>query len=172
MRRGRRLRQLTVPSGTNPTVISWRLRNLRSAGFKVVSAPGLLLLAVLGGLGRDHPPTGLHLADLAGVGRPGRALLAVRVQGDLGRTGYFSLVLVSVNPVYPSANLPRVALLPASLAFFGAMAGRRSRVVVRPVVAVVGEAGSAGSMVPQMSKARPACHVVPTVGSTTAGVLL
>ena len=86
--------------------------------------------------------------------------------------GYFSVVLVSVRPAYPSANLPKVALLPASLAVFGAMSRTPLPVVVRPVVAVLGEAGSAGSIVPQMSKASPACHVVPAVGSTTVGVWL
>ena len=86
--------------------------------------------------------------------------------------GYLSLVSVNVNPIYPSANLPRVALLPASLDFLGAMARTPLPVVVRPVVAVDGDAGSAVSMVPQMSMANPACHDVPTVGSTTVGVLL
>ena len=81
-------------------------------------------------------------------------------------------MLVNVNPVYPSANFPRVALLPASLAFLGAMRRTPLPVVVSPVVAEVGEAGSADSMVPQMSKASPACHDVPTVGSTTVGALL
>ncbi len=65
-----------------------------------------------------------------------------------------------------------MALLPASLDVFGATSRTPSPVVVRPVFAVVGEAASAGSVVPQMSNARPACHAVPTVGSTTAGVWL
>ena len=82
-----------------------------------------------------------------------------------------SSVLVNVNPVYPSANFPRVALLPASLEVFGSTRMTPLPVVVSPV-AVLGEAGIAGSMVPQTSKARPACHDVPMAGSTTAGTLL
>ena len=86
--------------------------------------------------------------------------------------GYVNFVLVNVNPVYPSANFPRVALLPASLEVFGATTRTPSPVVVRPVLALEGEAARAGSMVPQMSKERPACQEVPTVGSTTVGTLL
>ena len=73
-----------VPSGTKPTVISWRLANLRSAGFDGREAAGLYQLTVLGGLGRHHPRAGLHLADLAGVRRAGRALLTVLVLGNRG----------------------------------------------------------------------------------------
>ena len=86
--------------------------------------------------------------------------------------GNLRSVLVNVNPVYPSANFPRVALLPASLELFGSTRMTPLPVVVSPVFAVLGEAGIAGSIVPQTSKARPACHDVPTVGSTTAGTLL
>ena len=68
--------------------------------------------------------------------------------------------------------MPRVALLPASLAVLGATSRTPLPVVVRPVVALDGEAASAGSIVPQMSKARAACQVVPTVGSTSVGVWL
>jgi len=86
--------------------------------------------------------------------------------------GYFRVVFVNVRPAYSDANLPRVALLPASLALLGAMSRTPLPVVVSPVVAPVGEGGSAGSMVPQMSKASAACHVVFVVGSTTVGVWL
>jgi hypothetical protein len=83
--------------------------------------------------------------------------------------GYLSEVLVSVRPSYPWANVPRLALFPASLALFGAIFKTPLPVVVRPVLAVLGEAGSACSIVPQTSKASPAFHVVPTAGSTTGG---
>ena len=86
--------------------------------------------------------------------------------------GYLTEVLVSVRPLYPCANLPRVALLPASLAVLGAICRTPFPELVSPVVALAGEAARAGSIVPQMSKARPACHVVVVVGSTTAGVWL
>ena len=80
-----------------------------------------------------------------------------------------SEVLVSVSPGYPSANLPSVALFPASLLVFGAIERTPLPVVVSPVVAVEEEAASAGSMVPQTSKARAAFQVVPTAGWTTVG---
>lgn len=86
--------------------------------------------------------------------------------------GYFNVVLVKVRPVYPSANFPNVALVPASLELFGAILRTPSPVVVRPVFAVDGEAASAGCIVPQMSIASPACHVVPTAGSTTGAIWL
>src|SRR5580693_8017914 len=86
--------------------------------------------------------------------------------------GYFKVVLVSVRLLYPLANLPNVALFPASLELAGAILRTPSPVVVRPVFAVDGDAGNAGSVFPQMSKARPACHVVPTAGSTTGGFWL
>ena len=82
-----------------------------------------------------------------------------------------SSVLDNVNPVYPSANFPRVGLLPASLEVFGEMRMTPLPLVVSPD-AVLGEAGIAGSMVPQTSKARPAFHDVPMAGSTTAAPLL
>ena len=47
----------SVPSGTNPAVISWRFRNLRSAGLAVVAPPVSSSCPVLGGRGRDHPVT-------------------------------------------------------------------------------------------------------------------
>ena len=75
-------------------------------------------------------------------------------------------MLVKVRPLYPSANLPRVALSPASLSVLGATTSTPSPLVVRPVLPEEGDAGNAGCIVPQMSKASAPCQVVPTVGST------
>ncbi len=75
-------------------------------------------------------------------------------------------------PEYPEANLPKVALLPASPAVLGAMTSTPSLAAVRPVVAPLGVAGIDGSIFPQMSKANAACHVCPTVGCTAGAVLV
>ena len=157
-------------SGTNPTVISWRLTNLRSAGLTVVRPPVCSTGRSSVWVDSTHERASTS-PTLPASGVPAAHFSPFLYSGTEA-DGYFSEVLVSVRPSYPSANLPSVALFPASLAVFGAMRRTPLPVVVRPVVAVVGEAARAGSVVPQMSKARPACHVVPTVGSTTVGVLL
>ena len=63
-------------------------------------------------------------------------------------------------------------LVDISVLDFGAMDSTPLPLVVSPVVVDVGDAGSGASVVPQMSKASAACHVVPTAGSTTAAVWL
>ncbi len=130
-----------VPSGTNPTVISWRLSELEVGGLPRRGAPGLVLprlfLAVVVEITHERacttptlPASGVPAAHFS-------PLVYVVALVD----GYFNLVLVNVNPVYPSANFPRVALLPASLEVFGATTRTPLPVVVRPVVALEGDAG-------------------------------
>ena len=158
-----------VPFGTNPIVISWRFKSLRSAGFVGRDAPGLLSSPFFAGLGRDDPRPRLHRRRPCR--RQGCRPRTFRrcCTGTPSTTGSSSLVLVNVNPVYPSANFPRVALLPASLAFFGVMSENPAAGGGRgPSWPMDGEAGSAGCMVPQMSKASPACQEVPTAGWTAA----
>jgi len=158
-----------VLAGTKPTVMSWRLANFRSADFTVVrppacsSSPFFPVLVV-----STHQRASTSPA-LPASGVPVPHFSPFVYRGTLS-DGYFREVFVRVRPVYPSANFPRVALLPASLALLGAICRTPFPELVRPVVALVGEAAKAGSIVPQMSKARAACHVVVVVGSTTAGV--
>jgi hypothetical protein len=161
---------IAVPLGTKPVVISWRLANLRSAGLVVVAPPvssSSWFLEVVVEITQERAWT---MPTLPASGVPVGHFSPLVYAGTLV-DGYPSLVLVNVNPVYPSANLPKVALLPASLALLGSMRTTPLPLVVSPEE-LEGEAGIAASMVPQMSKARPACHDVPMVGSTTVGVLL
>ena len=159
-----------VPDGTKPTVMSWRLTNLRSAGFTelmpLVCTSWLFLVWVV---------TTHHRANtsptLPASGVPAAHFSPFLYSGILA-SGYFSVVLVSVRPWYSLANLPTVALAPASLAFLGAMTRTPLPVVVRPEVELAGDAVSAGCVVPQMSKEIAACHVVPTVGGVEVGVWL
>ena len=91
-----------------------RLQGGRPAGFRCSCWPFLTVLVV------STQERALTSADLPGVGRARRALVAVLVEGGLA-DGVLEEVLVSVKPVYSEANLPRVALLPASLELFGAI---------------------------------------------------
>ena len=52
---------------------------------------------------------------------PGETQVETTKSAGTVADGYFSDVFVTVRPVYSLANLPRVALLPASLAVFGAI---------------------------------------------------
>ena len=161
---------IAVPLGTKPVVISWRLANLRSAGSVVVAPPvssSSWFLEVVVEITHERACT---MPALPASGVPDGHFSPLVYSVALV-DGYFSLVLVNVNPVYPSANFPKVALLPASLELFGSTRTTPLPLVVSPE-ALEDEAGIAASMVPQMSKARPACHDVPTVGSTTVGTLL
>ena len=86
--------------------------------------------------------------------------------------GYITLVLVSFMLEYSEANLPSVALFPASELVLGAMSRTPLPVVVRPLGEPEAVAGRAGSAVPQMSMARPACQVCPPIGATAVVCLV
>ena len=157
-----------APAGTKPTVMSWRFCSFKSFGWEEelppVSSSWLFLdvfvesTQVRTRISPFFPASGVPLAHVS----PLTSSVPV---------GYFSAVLVRVSPEYSDANLPRVALFPASLLDLGAMSRTPLPVVVRPEVEPWGLAVSAGCVVPQMSKASPACQVCPTVGCT-AGVVL
>ncbi len=156
-----------VPAGTKPTVMSWRLRSLRSAGLgeltPLVWTSWLFLVCVV---------TTHHRADtsptLPASGVPAAHFSPFLYSGTFA-PGYFRVVLVSVRPWYSLANLPTVALAPASPAFLGAISRTPLPVVVSPEVELAGDAVRAGCVVPQMSKEMAACQVVPTVGGVVFG---
>ena len=161
-----------VLSGTNPTVISWRLANLRSAGLTVVTPPVSSSSPFLPVVVESTHERACTSPTLPASGVPVAHFWPFLYSGT-SADGYFSVGVGQRQPGVPArrtcpgsrCSRPRSR---SSARSEDAVAGRgqtrRGRWSARPA--------SAGSMVPQMSKARPACHVVPTVGSTTGGRLV
>ena len=120
-RRGRRLGQATCWPARSPTVISWRLRSLRLAGLSGGQAARLTCCSPFFRVLVDSThQRACTSPTLPASGVPAAHFWPFVYAGTLA-DGYFSVVLVSVRPVYPEANLPNVALLPASLAVLGAI---------------------------------------------------
>ncbi len=97
-----------VPSGANPTVISWRFRNLRSAGFSVVTPPvstSSLFFPVLVVITQVRAWT---TPTLPASGVPAGHFWPFLYSGEVvvAVDGYLRVVLVSVSPVYPLGELP------------------------------------------------------------------
>ncbi len=87
-----------VPSGANPTVISWRLRNLRSAAFDVVRPPvssSSPFFAVLVEMTQERASTS---PTLPASGVPTAHFWPFVYLGTLA-DGYCNVVLVKVRPV-------------------------------------------------------------------------
>jgi hypothetical protein len=156
--------------GPKATVINCRLRSLRSAGFEDVCPPTSLVSLPLFCAAVDSVQERTRTTPVL----PASGVPVAHFCPFLYNTfapGYCTLELDNFIPVYPEANLPKVACVPASLLDFGAMSRTPLPVVVKPVDDPDGVAASVGWTVPQMSMARPACHVCPTVGATALGVL-